>query len=300
MASYIVFNIQLLPANTTTTKEVGEQGYRKLFEGLSQLTIDAFKNKKLNEISFSLANDAYFAPRSNVVMDDHAYGEWLKYNRSDSVEDLYSNATLFKAAAGTFPVANRYAFEYLFDYQTHRLAIIESSGRLPQPMICNSALEFIIGPLAVKLFPRHVLKINLVSDPTKLEEILATAEGFKAVNTTLTFPNGHRLGKQLQELKDNNVHHLKVEASTGSKDTAMPSLPEFLKEMVQASVDYGKTYISYITEAGGKIMHYASSKYPVKIQLRFRKGEQPAEMRRRVIQAIRRLNSISSGDTDDV
>lgn len=300
MASYIVFNIQLLPANTRTTKEVGEQGYRKLLQGLSQLTIDAFKNKKLNDISFPLINDAYLAPRSTIVMDDHAYGEWLKYNRSDSVEDLYSNAKLFQAAIGTFPVANRYSFEYVFDYQTHRLAIIESSGRLPKPMICNEALEFVFGAFASKLFPLHVLKINLVSDPTKLEEVLATAEGFKAVNTTLTFPNGHRLGKQLQELKDNNVHHLKVEASAGSKDTAMPKLPEFLKEMVQASVDYGKTYISYISEVGGKIMHYTSTQYPVKIRLRFRKGEQPAEMRRRVIQAIRRLGGTTLGDRNDV
>lgn len=300
MASYIVFNIQLLPANTRITKEVGEQGYKDLFEGLKQATIDAFQNKKLNDISFALANDAFFAPRSTIATDDHAYGEWLKYNRSDSVEDLYSSAKLFQAAQGTYPVANRHSFEYVFDYKTHRLAILESSGRLPKPAICNEALDFVLGSFAKKLFPRHILKINLVSDPTKLEEILATAEGYKAVNTTLTFPNGHRLGKQLQELKDNNVHHLKVEASAGSKDTAMPGLPAFLKEMVEASVDYGKTYISYITEAGGKIMHYASSKYPAKIQLRFRKGEQPAEMRRRVLQAIQKLGGAASRDEDDV
>jgi hypothetical protein len=300
MASYILFNIQLLPSNTKSTKEVGEEGYKKLFERLREATIQAFKKKNLKTISFELANEASFAPRSTIVMDDHAYGEWLRYHRSDSVEDLYSSEKLFEAAKGTFPITNRYTFEYVFDYKTHRMALSETAGRLPAPDICHSALEHIFEEVSKGLFPKHILKINLVSDSTKLEQVLAEAEGYKKVSTTLTFPNGHNLGKRLQELKDNNVHHLKVEASAGSKETAMPQLPGFLKELVEASVSYGKTYISYIAETGGKILHYASSKYPAKIRLRSRKNEQPAELRRRVINLVRGINEATAESDDDI
>ena len=296
MASFIVYNIQLLPADTKSTKEIGEEGYKALFAGLERETRDAYKNKSLSNISFELINDAYFAPRRTIVQRGYAYGEWLKYSRSDSVDDLYSNARLFEATSGTYPVANRFSFEYVFDYKTHRLAISESGGRLPSPLICERALLFIFESFAIKLFPNHVLTVNLISDSTELDQVLANAEGYKSVSATLTFPNGHRLGRQLQELKDNKVHHLKIDASAGSKNTAMPDLPGFLREMVEASVNYGKAKIAYITEAGGKILHYASTKYPAKIRLRLKKGEQPAELRRRIVQAIRRLGAGGRGD----
>ncbi|WP_062389429.1 DUF4747 family protein [Pseudomonas abietaniphila] len=300
MASFIVYNIQLLPANTSNTKEVGADGYKKLFEGLHKRTIQAFKQKKLSDISYVLAPDTYFAPRSTICDDGFAYGEWIKYHKSDSVEDLYSNQTLFQAAKGTFPVANRISFDYVFDYESHRMAISESGGRLPRPSVCNQALEEIFSQFAMSIFPRHVLKINLVSDPTELESILKNAEGFKFVSTTLTFPNGHRLSKQLQELKDKNVHTLKVDASTESKESAMPSLPDFLKDMVEASVSYGKTSLSYIMEAGGKLYRYTSSKYPLKIKVRMKKSEQPAELRLRVVQALRRIDGPAQGGSDDI
>ncbi|SEC87172.1 DUF4747 family protein [Pseudomonas kilonensis] len=210
MASFIVFNVQLLPADTTKIREVGIVGYKRLLDGLHNLTVDAFKKKQIDTISYSLLNDAYMAPRSTITTDDHAYGEWLKYNLGEDIEDLYSNTKLFTATKGTFPIANRHSFDYVFDFQTHRLAIQEVSGKLPSPDVCINIFESIFGKIADTLFPNHILKINLISDPTKLEQIFNTAAGYKSVKTTLTFPNGHRLGSQLQELKDNNVHHLKV------------------------------------------------------------------------------------------
>jgi hypothetical protein len=300
MASYIVFNVQLLPADTSKTLEVGIQGYKNLLADLKDATITAFKNKKIGLISYPLINDAYLAPRSTVITSTYAYGEWLKYSLSDDIEDLYSNTTLFKAGKGTMPIANRYTFNYVFDYQSHRLAIQEKSGRLPSSITCIKVFEKAFENLARKRFPDHLLKINLISDPTQLEQIFKTAEGYKSVKTTLTFPNSHRLGAQLQELKDNNVHHLKVEASAGSKDTAMPELPEFLRQLVEASVDYGKTSLSYITEAGGKIKRYASTNYPLKIQLRQRKNEQPSALRNRIIQAIRNIGKASTKRKDNV
>ncbi|WP_057457770.1 DUF4747 family protein [Pseudomonas syringae] len=300
MASYIVFNIQLLPANSKKNKEVGNFGYKKLFEGLSISTIQAFKKKNINVISYPLANDTFFAPASNIIADDHAYGQFLKYDRSDTVDDLYTNKQLFQASPGTFPVANRFSFDYVFDYETHRLAVAELSGRLPKPSVCNDAILSFLSPVAASLFPSYVLTVNIVSDPTELQSVLASAEGFKSVSATLTFPNGHKLGRQLQELKDNNVHHLKVEASTESKDSVMPNLPEFLREIVEASTDYGKTSIAYIKEEGGRLCRYITSKYPLKIQLRMKKGEQPAEMRRRVMQAVRSLRDPDAEEHDNV
>lgn len=300
MASFIVFNVQLLPVDTTKISEVGVVGYKRLLDGLHDLTVDAFKKKQINAISYSLLNDAYMAPRSTITTEDHAYGEWLKYNVGEDIEDLYSNTKLFTATKGTFPIANRHTFDYVFDFQTHRLAIQEVSGKLPSPDVCINIFESTFRKIADAFFPNHVLKINLISDPTKLEQIFNTAAGYKSVKTTLTFPNGHRLGNQLQELKDNNVHHLKVEASTGSKDTAMPTLPAFLKQLVEASVEYGQTSLAYLNEAGGKLMRYASSSYPLKIKLRQKKDEQPAEMRRRVIVEIRRVGGVDTGDNSNV
>jgi cyanate lyase len=300
MASFIVFNVQLLPVDTSKTPEVGVTGYKNLLDGLHSSTTDAFKEQQIDQISFPLLNEAFMAPRSTITTDDYAYGQWLKYNLSDDIEDLYSNAKLFTATKGTFPIANRHSFDYIFDYQTHRLAIQEVSGKLPSPEVCIKIFNSIFGKIADRLFPYHILKINLISDPTKLEQIFNTAAGYKSVKTTLTFPNGHMLGSQLKELKDNNVHHLRVEASTESKDTAMPTLPGFLKQLVEASVEYGQTSLAYITEAGGKLMRYASASYPLKIKLRQKKDEQPAEMRRRVLVEIRRIGGVDTEDNTNV
>ncbi|WP_139212978.1 hypothetical protein [Pseudomonas kilonensis] len=80
----------------------------------------------------------------------------------------------------------------------------------------------------------------------------------------------------------------------------MPTLPAFLKQLVEASVEYGQTSLAYLTEAGGKLMRYASSNYPLKIKLRQKKDEQPAEMRRRVIVEIRRIGGVDTGDNSNV
>jgi hypothetical protein len=47
MSKFLVFNLQLLPLDSSKTKEVGADGYIRLFEELNKSVVLGFKEKSL-------------------------------------------------------------------------------------------------------------------------------------------------------------------------------------------------------------------------------------------------------------
>lgn len=110
MASFRLYNIQLLPLDTNRTPEVGVTGYKKLLEELEEVRKAAHATKTLVEYSYQLPNDTYFAAFTIFPRAKFAEGRLVKYQKAESVVDLYTNKSLFTAAEGDAPVSNTYLF----------------------------------------------------------------------------------------------------------------------------------------------------------------------------------------------
>ncbi|WP_083387208.1 DUF4747 family protein [Salinicola sp. MIT1003] len=267
MASFRLYNIQLLPLDTSNTSEVGEIGYLKLFEHLQAKTTKAYNEKTLANSAYKLQNDTFISPLSIKIEDDSATGLWVKYHKTDSVSDLYTEKTLYNAPLGVTPVSNNYFFRFIFDYKTHRLGIEEQSGKLPTAKIFNDVVEYFLEPIAQDNFPKHTLTVNVISEAKALEEALKEAKGFRKAEAKITFPNGHELSQRLKHMRDNNIHTVKSEASS-SKNALMAEIPDFLLEMIRASIEYGKSKFTYYKKGSTKQQNYSSEENPVKLKLR--------------------------------
>lgn len=261
-------------------------GYKKLFEELEVVRKAAHTTKTLIEGSYKLPHDTYFAAFTIFPRAKFAEGKWVKYHKAESVVDLYTNKTLFTAAEGDAPVSNNYLFRFLFDYEAHRLAVEELGGRLPSPGTMQKALLGLLEPVAQAHFPEHTLTVNLVSESKALEQALEEATGFRRVDVSLTFPNGHGLTKRLREMKENNVHVVKAEASS-NKGALMPRLPEFILELVKASTDYGRSKFTYVKDKVQKLQVFSTEAHPEKVQLRQKKAEQEISFMERVRRKLR-------------
>lgn len=286
MASFRLYNIQLLPLDTSRTPEVGVAGYKRLFEELEVARKAAHTAKTLVEGSYKLPHDTYFAAFTIFPRAHFAEGKWVKYQKAESVVDLYTNKSLFTAAEGDAPVSNNYLFRFLFDYEAHRLAVEELGGKLPSPGSLQKALFSLLEPIAQVHFPEHTLTVNLVSESKALEQALHEATGFKRVDVSLTFPNGHELTRRLREMKENNVHVVKAEASS-NKGALMPHLPEFILELVKASTDYGRSTFTYVIDKVQKRQVFSTEAHPEKVQLRQKKAEQEVSFMERVRRSLR-------------
>jgi Domain of unknown function (DUF4747) len=285
MASFRLYNIQLLPLDTAKTPEVGEQGYRKLFSLLREFSLAVHKTKALAESSYKLPHDTYFAPFTVVAGEKFAEGKWVKFQRADAVVDLYTNESLYTAGKGDAAVSNNYFFRFIFDYEVHRLAVEELQGKLPSANSLLDALDSILRPIADQNFPEYTLTVNLVSESKALEVALAEAVGFRHVEVRVTFPNGE-LSSRLRQMKDNNVHVVKAEASS-DKNALMPKLPDFILEMVRASTDYGRSKFTYFKKKLARKQTFSTERNPEKIRLRSKKGEQEASFMERVRERLK-------------
>lgn len=295
MACFRLYNIQLLPINPTQTKEVGKAGYKKLFTELKKKVAAAKKGRDLDPLSFRLVNDTRFTPFSISLQSKYATGEWIKYQSTDSLDDLYSDENLFKKKKGTAPIANKKNFIFLFDYETHRLAINEHSNNLPNVKTCQKALEETFEPLTKEFFADYTLTVNLVSDSQKLDEVLANPYGFKRAEAKVTFPNGNELTEMLKEFKKNSIHHAEAKVSTAG-DGIIKELPEFIKAMIQAASSYGLAKITYLEKVGTTLRnrYFSTEEYPQKITLKNVKNEQESGFFERLYNRMKDLAKASN------
>lgn len=285
MASFRLFNVQLLPLDTATTPEVGLEGYQRLLATLKDGIESAQRLKTLAEQSYKLPHDTHFAPFVVHADKAFAHGKWVKYQRAEAVVDLYTNESLYTAGEGVAAVSNNYYFRFVFDYTTHRLAIEERGGKLPSSASVVKALESTLRPIADQAFPAHVLTVNLVSETKALEDALKEATGFRSVEVKVTFPNGPELSARLRELKENNVHIVRAQASS-EKDAVMPSLPDFILDLVRASTDYGQSKFTYVRDKLRR-GRFSTEAFPEKVNLRQAKSEDEAGFLRRVVGKVR-------------
>lgn len=299
MASFRLYNIQLLPLDTNRTHEVGVEGYKKLFYELEVVRKAAHESKTIVDYSYQLPHDTYFTAFTVFPRAKFAEGKWVKYQKAESVVDFYTNKNLFTAAEGDAPVSNTYLFRFLFDYEAHRLAIEELSGKLPSPRVLQKAIFKLLEPIAQVHFPNHTLTVNLVSEMKALEQALGEAVGFKRVDVSLTFPNGPELTKRLREMKENNVHVVKAEASS-NKGALMPHLPEFILELVKASTDYGRSTFTYVKDKVQKRQIFSTEAHPEKIQLRQKKSEQDASFMDRIRRSLRSSAGLKTPPVEEI
>jgi hypothetical protein len=128
--------------------------------------------------------------------------------------------------------------------------------------------------------------VNLVSETKALDQALEEATGFRRVEVSVTFPNGHELSKRLRDMKDNNVHVVKVEASS-DKGALMPNLPDFILDLVKASTDYGRSKFTYMKDKVSRQQVFSTEENPEKIQLRQKKTEQEVSFLERIRRKLR-------------
>lgn len=274
MSAFRIYNIQLLPLNTKKTEEVGVEGYLNLFELLQKRVSTRIKDKKIIDYSDPLVNDTFICPFTIHRSLDrrYSYGEFIKYHKASEVLDIFTQTTLYSADARSGAVSNIYLFRFVFDHETHRLAIEEQGGKLPNVVRFLKTLEFFLKPIADDYFQDYTLTINLVSDNKQLQQVLKEASYYSKVHVRLTFPNGP-LNEVLKELKDNNVHRVEHSASS-ERGAMMPGLTKYTKSLLENASKFGEASITYYKNASKTTVEklnrftFKTKNFPIKISLR--------------------------------
>lgn len=246
MATFRQYNVQLLPLDTHATKEVGIEGYKRLFELLKSRTVEAYKHKRMAEEAKPLANDTFICPFVVHAETTFAYGSFLKFHKAETVTEFYSQEPMFQAPMGTTPVSNTYYFRFVFDYEIHRFAIEEQNGRLPSVDVMSNTIDHFFRNIAEQHFKKHVLTINLISDDRSLKEALDAENEFGPVHVKIAFPNSRRLNETLRELKDLSAHHVEAKVSP-ARGARMNGLPQYVKDLLVNAAELGEATIVFFS-----------------------------------------------------
>lgn len=292
MAKFRQYNIQLLPLNSRTTEEVGIEGYKRFFDLFKEKTSEAYKQKQMAGMAKPLINDTYICPFVIHTTNEFAFGSFLKFHKAETVTEFYTQERLFEAPQGTTAVSNTHYFRFVFDFDYHRFAVEEKNGRLPGADVMMDTLDHFLRRIADHAFPHHTLTINLISDESSLNDVLAEGNQFGPVHVKIAFPNSKRLTETLRELKDINAHSMEANVSP-ARGARMLGLPNYIRDLIKNAATYGEAKITYFREcaddASSKIRRfiYSTSKHPRWVSLRQRKNEEDFEFVRRVCRSIR-------------
>lgn len=286
MSSFYIFNIQLLKSKDGITEEAGEARYLQLFNSLGLRQKKIISEKKILNDAFQLKNNGYFIPtfanqevfeyflfrrkvKKNVIV-----GSFEKFNEASEVQEYYSKAVLFSKDEDQTAISNRFEFAFLFDPVAHWLAIEDTLGKLPGLVTMEKILNRYLSPIASKLFDDYSLQINLVSKQDTLQEVIATAVGFKRIHAELTFKNGPTANQVLNKMADDRLHKLDMTVSA-AKDDVMPRVPDVMQGVLENTSLYGKSEITYIDGTGGKrrVAKFNSLENPEKISARRKMDE---------------------------
>ncbi|AFJ47183.1 DUF4747 family protein [Shimwellia blattae] len=280
MAIYKFYNIQMLPIEVGV-KEIGYEGYCKLFKSMGDLVQDAKKRKlKLSSIAVPLRGDMFFAPFSvsefEYAGSDGArkvvYGSFLKFDDVNELVNTNSGETEFRSKGNTS--SRRFDFEFVFDPYTHVLAIHDDKG-LPSRNPLINALKKTISVHAVKNFKEHSLEIDELTSGDSIRTFLEEPKkGYKRYSGIVSFSNSDafddaaemQLSKEYeQELKDLRVG--KWESNYKSFDKSlMTDLPKTAKAQLLLAAKYGNAEVSYVDEHGDR-KKYQMEDYPVRESL---------------------------------
>ncbi len=287
MAIFKFYNIQLLPLDSNATDEVGQDGYCKLFNALSnQIQSVKVAESKLSSIAVRMRGDMYFAPFS-VTEKEYAsenpkkpnkiiHGYFLKFDDIDTLVDTNSGALEYKSKGNTSN--KRFQLEFVFDPITHTLAIQHARG-LPTRTPLIDALNDMLGSHATLLFKEHSLEIEELTSADSLKEFLELKKkGYKSYNGHITFSNSGDFRDLLEddlredaqevekELKEKNVAKW-VTSFRSFKDGLMNDLPHSAKVQMALATQYGNSESTY-TDEHGQPQKYHMEDYPVRLPLK--------------------------------
>ncbi|MCR9397248.1 DUF4747 family protein [Vibrio alginolyticus] len=267
--------------------EVGAEGYTRLFTALREQLIDMRDKKlKLRSIAIKMRGEMFFAPYS-VDIKEYAsedpnvpnkiiHGYFLKFDDVDTLVNTSSGELEYKSKGDTSN--KRFELEFVFDPNTHTLAIQDKRG-LPTRTPLIEALDELLGGHAHRLFQEHRLEIDELTSADSLKQFLELPKkGYKSYNGYITFSNSgdfrDLLEEELredaeemeQELKDKNVAKWEVKFRS-FKDGLMNDLPHSAKVQMALATQYGNAESTY-TDADGNSQKYHMEDYPVRLPLK--------------------------------
>ncbi|MCC8367990.1 DUF4747 family protein [Xenorhabdus sp. PB61.4] len=282
MATYKFYNVQLLPIENQTIKEVGPEGYCRLFEAMNmQIRENREKKLKLSSISMPMKGGMFFAPFSVSFYeypDDNEYrkiiyGSFLKFDNVNELVDTNSGETEYRSQGNTS--SKRFDLEFVFDPYTHTLAIHKTKG-LPTRNPLISVLEGILNVYAIDIFKNHSLVIEELTSADSVEDFFQSPKkGYKHYEGHVTFSNSDSFDDVIEkeiiqqaekELKDNNIARWNAEYKSFPK-SLMNDLPKQAKIQIILATKYGNAEVSYMDE-NGKHQKYQMEDYPVQESLK--------------------------------
>lgn len=290
MANFRVYNVQLLP-NSAAAGDVGVVGYKRLFAAFRNATRDARVQKRLLAYHRDVGRDAHFGPETFNVAAGYVWGHFVRYKRTDRVDDLNTGKRLFKEGAKQVGVASRTELMFVFDCKQHFFAIEEAGASLPPPLEFLAILQEYLEPLRAKIFPDHSLHILLIADKSSLDGVLSSAVAYSKIEVDLTFPNGPA-EDTLDELKRSRIQKLKISGSPGADGKISAELPNFLLDILRGALKYGRAKLSYFTDADdGKDVSgrktYDSETMPMKFAKRKGSEEDDESFAQRCVEDLR-------------
>lgn len=246
MSVFNIYNVQLLPLNEDH-HEVGVKGYRRLFAGLRDLT-EVHKSGG-TQIDFHYQiGESFIAPAKFRFPAGRVEGFFTKYKPTEILfQQGRNDKVMFKAKVGKVAVDKEELLPFVFNPSRHYLAIAVN-GMNAEPV--RLALEKFFLPVAEAAFPNHTLQITTISRANDIESVLENAIAYSNVALKVTFPNSDYTKGIFKELKDNKTQDVEVHVSAGSKGR-MPGLPQFLIDLLRASVTLGTAKVVYFVESLG-------------------------------------------------
>lgn len=287
MAIFKFYNIQVLPMDTTNTKEIGAEGYCKVFGALgNQIQTVRADGHKLASIAVKMRGDMYFAPFS-VTEKEYAsedpkkpnkvlHGYFLKFDDIDTLVDTNSGNLEYRSKGNTS--SKRFELEFVFDPITHTLAIQDTKGLPTRTPLIEALLEMLDGHVR-RLYKDHHLEIEELTSADSLKKFLElNKKGYKSYDGYITFSNSGDFRDLLeedlredaeeaeQELKDKNVAKWNV-SYRSFKGSLMNDLPHGAKVQMALATQYGNAESTY-TDENGNAQKYHMEDHPVRLPLK--------------------------------
>lgn len=258
MANFRIYNIQLLP-NDSAYGDIGISGYKKIFSEFRKRTDRARIEKRLLAYHRDVGRDAHFGPQEFHPKPGYVWGKFVKYKRTDKVDDLNTMKAIFKEGNKQVGVASVDEMLFIFDCAQHFLAIEEAGGSLPSTKLFTEILREYLHVICKEFYPNYSLQILLIADKTSLDIVLKDAIGFSRIEVDIAAPNGDA-EDSLEQLKRSRIHNLSIIGSPGNGGVIKNELPPFILGIIKGAVKYGRTKLSYLR------MHPSGTGEPVREQ----------------------------------
>ena len=290
MANFRVYNIQLLPNNSREV-DIGISGYKRIFANFRERTNRARIEKNLLAYHRDVGKESHFGPHEFHPKAGYIWGRFVRYKRTDKVDDLNTMKPIFQEGRKQVGVASLHEMFFIFDCAQHFLAIEEASGALPPTNLFSDILRDYLTPICNELFPNHTLCILLIADKNSLDVVLKEALGFSRIEVDIAPPNGEA-EDSLEQLKKSRIQKLSIIGSPGGGGAIANDLPPFLLGVIKGAVKYGRTQLSYFrapAEGTGDPVKvkYDSATTPMKFEKRKTSSESDEDFAERCLEDLR-------------